>query len=128
MQLELYAEQIYADNKQKEKIIYDASLFNAKKGSILEFWNKQEKNKMTILENKILLKKQNQDMVFELGRTTTSVLQTQYGALNMNITTQCIDIIKENEQINKIKLVYDIEIEGVTKYKNIIEIKIKYFM
>jgi uncharacterized beta-barrel protein YwiB (DUF1934 family) len=124
MQLELYAEQIYEDNKQKEKIIYEASLLNAKKGSILEFWNKQEKNKMTILDNKILLKKQNQDMVFELGRTTKSILQTQYGALNMSITTNEIEVQKEQEQIKKIRLVYDVEIENITKYKNIIEIKL----
>jgi uncharacterized beta-barrel protein YwiB (DUF1934 family) len=97
------------------------------KGSIL-LWQVPKENlhfKMTILDDKVLLKKQDQDMVFELNRTTKSVLQTQYGELDMNITTTGIEVVCENEQIKEIRLWYNIEIENLTKYENKIEIKIR---
>lgn len=124
MQVELYTEQIYEDHNQSEKLLYQGNISTAQRGSILEFWNSDNKYKMTILENKILLKTNNQTRIFELGRTTSSILQTEYGNMNMNITTHQIEITKQKEQISKIRLEYDIEIQETMKYLNIIEIKI----
>lgn len=125
MQVELYTQQIYEDHKQAETILYQGNLVTAPKGSVLEFGDVNNQYQMTILENKILLKKQNQLMVFELGRTTSSELQTQYGNINMKITTNHIEVIKEKEKIQKIMLHYDITLEGTTKYQNQIEIVVK---
>lgn len=80
---------------------------------------------MTILENKILMKNQNQTMTFELGKTTKSSIQTQYGKLNMSITTKHMEAKKENGMIKAIHLIYEISIEETNTYQNEIEITIK---
>lgn len=114
----------------KKEIINQTGTGNIKnyeKGIILS-WNVPEENisfQMTILENKILLKNENQNMIFELGKTTKSILQTQYGNLSMYITTKYMDITKENKMLKKIDLVYDIKIDDVEPYENKIEINIK---
>ncbi len=125
MQVELYTKQFYEDHKEEEKAIYNGQLKIALKGSVLEFWNSEIKYQMTILSNKILLKKQNQTMIFEQGKTTKSTLQTPCGNLNMKITTTQIEIIKQNEQIQKIVLHYEIELENTKPYQNQIEVTIK---
>mgnify|MGYP001032294620 CR=1 FL=1 len=96
------------------------------KGSVLSWKVKEEKQefKMTILENKIILKTNNGTRNFELGKTTKSFILTEYGNMDMNITTHKIEIIKEKEPISKIKLKYDIELQETMKYLNIIEINI----
>ena len=96
------------------------------KGTIIT-WNVPEEKlnfQMTILENKILLKNENQNMQFEPGKTTKSILQTQYGTMNMYITTKNIEISKNNEIIKKINLMYDIQIDEMKPYENKIEINI----
>lgn len=80
---------------------------------------------MTILENKILMKNQNQTIIFELGKTTKSTVQTQYGNLNMIITTKHMETKKENGMIKAIHLIYEISIEETNTYQNEIEITIK---
>lgn len=103
------------------------TLQNYDKGIVLSWDVIEEKLhfQMTILENKILLKNQNQNMVFELEKTTKSNLHTQYGELNMNITTKHIEMVKEEEMIKRIELIYEIEIEDTIKYENKIEISVK---
>lgn len=96
------------------------------KGYVLTWTIVEEKQefKMTILENKILLKTNNQIRTFELGRTTSSILQTEYGNMNMNITTHQIQIIKEKQELKEVNMEYDIEIQDTIKYINKIKIKI----
>ena len=124
MQIELYTKQFYEDHKEEEKTIYKGQLKTALKGSILEFWNVETKYQMTILENKILLKKPNQTMTFEKGKKTRTELQTPYGNVCMNLTTTHMEIIGQNEQIQKIILHYEIELDGTKPYQNQIEINI----
>ena len=50
------------------------------------------------------MKNENQTMVFELGKTTKSMIQTQYGTLNMKITTNHIEVIQQKDMIKKIHL------------------------
>lgn len=96
------------------------------KGSVLSWKVKEEKQefKITILENKILLKTNNQIRTFELGRTTSSILQTEYGNMNMNITTHQIQIIKEKQELKEVNMEYDIKIQDSIKYPNKIKITI----
>jgi uncharacterized beta-barrel protein YwiB (DUF1934 family) len=114
---------------EKENIIKQNGIGEINKfenGSIL-VWDVKEEVlhfQMTILKEKILLKKQEQNMIFDLKRTTKSILTTQYGILSMDITTKNIDITMKEELIKKIRIEYNIEIENITKYKNIVEIKI----
>lgn len=126
VKVETKTEQIIDGQKQIIEQKGNGTFEIHEKGSVLSWKIKEEKQeyKMTILENKILLKTNNQTRIFELGRTTSSILQTEYGNMNMNITTHQIEITKQKEQISKIKLEYDIEIQETMKYLNIIEIKI----
>ena len=96
------------------------------KGSVLSWKVKEEKQefKMTILENKIVLKTNNETRIFEQGKETKTIMQTQYGNMDMNITTHQIQIIKEKEEIKEINMEYDIEIQDSIKYPNKIEITI----
>jgi uncharacterized beta-barrel protein YwiB (DUF1934 family) len=130
VKIEIISKQII--DEKEEQIIQNGigEINKFEKGSLLVWDIPKEKLhcQMTILHNKILLKKQNQNMVFELSRTTNSILQTQYGVLNMNITTKNIEISTKNGNINYIKLEYEIEIQDYKKYKNMVEIKIKNFM
>lgn len=97
------------------------------KGTMLSWSipNEPLQYRMTILENKILMKNQNQTMTFELGKTTRSMMQTQYGNLNVSITTKHMEVLEENEIIKKIHLIYEISIQETNTYQNEIEIIIK---
>ena len=129
MQVEIQTKTTQTIDGKKDVIeqIGNGTIKDYDKGTILS-WDVPAESlhfQMTVLENKILLKNQNQDMIFELGRTTKSVIHTQYGNLKINIITKHIDVIKEKELIKRIDLVYDIQIEDTMKYENKIEISIK---
>lgn len=125
MQIELCTKQIYEKHNEKQKQTYQGHLKNAPKGSILEFGNEKENYQMTILENKIILKKPNQTIIFEREKTTNSTLQTPYGSINMKITTNHMKIEKEDNQLKKVILDYQIELENQKPYQNQIEINIR---
>lgn len=115
---------------EKEDIMVlqgSGSIEDYEKGTILTWKIPKEKLefKMTILEDKILLKKQNQNMIFELGKTTKSSMQTPYGNIIMDIITNHIEVVKQEQTIQKILLEYDISMEEKIKYQNKIEIVIK---
>lgn len=96
------------------------------KGSVLS-WNvieEKQQFRMTILENKIILKTNNETRTFELGKKTKTILQTEYGNLNMYIKTKKMQVLKQHE-IRKIELIYDIQIEDTKSYENTVEITIK---
>lgn len=127
MEIEVKSTQII--DRQKETILQKgvASIKQCEKGTLL-LWDILDEGlhvQMILLQNKILLKKPNQNMTFELGKTTKSMLQTPYGNLEMQITTKHMEIIKQNENISKIILYYQIEIENTSGYENQIEITIR---
>ncbi|MCI8482322.1 MAG: DUF1934 domain-containing protein [Clostridia bacterium] len=97
-----------------------------KKGVVI-FGEMAEGNsfQMTILEDKILLKKQNQTMIFKIGSTTKSIQQTPYGNLNMKITTKQIKVTKQQDTLYQILLCYNIQLENTEPYENKIEITLK---
>ena len=80
---------------------------------------------MIILQDKIILEKQDQNMIFELAKTTKSTMHTPYGDIHMNIITNQIKILKQEEHIKKIILHYIIELENSIPYQNQLEIIIK---
>lgn len=127
MEIEIKSVQTIDGKKECIKQNGIVTIENHEKGTILSWSIPQEPLNfhMTILQNKILLKNQNQNMTFELGKTTKSVIQTQYGSLNMNITTNKMEVIKENDFVKRIYIDYGISIEGTKSYKNEIEITIK---
>lgn len=127
MEIEIKSTQMI-DNK-KETMIQKAigSIKRYEKG-IKIIWNSSNEStnfEMIIVQDKILLKKPNQTMVFELGKTTTSVLQMPYGSIHMYITTNYLEIVKQNEMIDKIILEYEIKLENTIPYQNQIEMIIK---
>lgn len=126
VKVETKTEQIIDGQKQIIEQKGNGTFEIHEKGSVLSWKVKEEKQefKMTILENKIILKTNNGTRNFELGKTTKSFILTEYGNMDMNITTHKIEIIKEKEPISKIKLKYDIELQETMKYLNIIEINI----
>lgn len=128
MQVTVETKTIQAIDGQKQIIQQkgNGTLEVHKKGSVLS-WNvieEKQEFRMTILENKIILKTNNETRTFELGKKTKTILQTEYGNLNMYIKTKKMQVLKQHE-IQKIELIYDIQIEDTKSYENTVEITIK---
>ena len=79
---------------------------------------------MTILEEKIITKRNGQDMIFDLKNKNKSKLVTPYGDINLEVTTKKIQISKQASQIKQIYLEYEIELENGERYDNIVKIGI----
>ena len=125
MEIEIKSTQILENNKETILQKGNAKIEQHIKGTMIT-WKTREDNityQMTILENKIILKKSNQTMIFEKGKTTNSNLQTPYGTINMKITTNHMEIEKGDNQLKKVILDYQIELENTTPYQNQIEIR-----
>lgn len=126
--VEITSKQIFKDHEDGEshKCLGEITYHN--NGTVLEFTEKYEeqelKFKMTILEEKIITKRNGQDMIFDLKNKNRSILATPYGEINLVITTKKIQISKSNNEIKQIYLEYEIELENGEKYDNIVEIKI----
>lgn len=127
MEIEIKSVQTIDGKKESIKQIGIAAIENYEKGTIISWTVPDEplNFNMTVLQNKILLKNQNQNMTFELGKTTKGIIKTQYGNLNMEITTNAMEVIKENYFIKRIYIDYEISIESTKSYQNEIEITIK---
>lgn len=127
--VEINSKQIFEDHEvgESNKAIGEITYHN--NGTVLEFTEKYEeqelKFKMTILEGKVITYRNGQPMIFDKSKTTKSALTTQYGNINMNITTNNINVQKDDNKIKSILLEYDIDIENQMKYKNRVEIFIK---
>lgn len=124
--VETKTEQIIDGQKQVIEQKGNGTFEIHEKGSVLS-WNviqEKQEYKMTILENKIIVKANNETRIFELEKATKSILQTEYGNIDINITTHKIEIIKEKEQLKEINMEYDIQIQDTIKYPNKIKITI----
>lgn len=129
VEVEINSQQIFENNQDSERNICIGEITYHNKGTILQFTEKYEnqelKFKMTILGNKIITVRNNQNMIFDLQNKNNTTLNTPYGILSMTITTKKIDIIKEEDKIKEIHLGYDIELENGVQYYNIVDITIK---
>lgn len=129
VEVEIKSKQILEDHEENETNKCQGEIEYHNKGAILKFTEKYEdqelKFKMTILENKIITDRNGQAMIFDLQNKNNTTLNTPYGVLSMVITTKVIDITKEENNIKRIYLEYNIELENSMKYDNIVEINLK---
>lgn len=126
--VEIISKQIFQEHEESEshKCLGEITYHN--NGTMLEFTEKYEEQelrfKMIILEEKIITKRNGQDMIFDLRNKSKSKLITQYGEINLEVTTKKIQISKQDSEIKQIYLEYEIELENNEKYDNIVEINI----
>ncbi len=128
MKINVELKSVQTIEKQEEKQIVKTKgeIKTLEKGTIIEFVDKKIKYKIIILQEKIILNKNNEQMIFEIDKTTKSNIKTQYGDINIIIYTKNIKIKKENGKIVDILLNYQIKLEEQISYKNKVEIKISY--
>lgn len=128
MKINVELKSVQTIEKQEEKQIVKTKgeIKTLEKGTIIEFVDKKIKYKIIILQEKIILNKNNEQMIFEIDKTTKSNIKTQYGDINIIIYTKNIEIKKENGKIVDILLNYQIKLEEQISYQNKVEIKISY--
>lgn len=128
MKINVELKSVQTIEKQEEKQIVKTKgeIKTLEKGTIIEFVDKKIKYKIIILQEKIILNKNNEQMIFEIDKTTKSNIKTQYGDINIIIYTKNIEIKKENGKIIDILLNYQIKLEEQISYQNKVEIKISY--
>lgn len=90
--VEITSKQIFKDHEESEthKCLGEITYHN--NGTVLEFTEKYEEQelefKMTILEEKIITKRNGQDMIFDLSNKSKSKLVTPYGEINLEVNTK----------------------------------------
>lgn len=123
------AQQILEKQTNVEVNECKGEMISLEKGEILEFVEKHEEKtlhfKMMITKEKIISIREGQRMVFNLKKDDTINYETPYGAINMKIHTESIQIKREKGELVEILLAYTIEMEKQERYLNKIEIKIK---
>lgn len=124
--VELKSVQTIEKQEEKQMVKTKGEIKTLEKGTIIEFVDKKIKYKIIILQEKIILNKNNEQMIFEIDKTTKSNIKTQYGDINIIIYTKNIEIKKENGKIIDILLNYQIKLEEQISYQNKVEIKISY--
>lgn len=117
--------QIIEDITDKQNIKCKGTIQKFEKGTILEFGNEEHFFKMTLLNEKILLNRNNQKMIFEIGKITKSVLQTEYGMIDIEIITKKIEITENEDTIEQLILEYEIKLQDTIQYLNKVEMIIK---
>ena len=126
VEVEINSRQIFEDSWESEKNKCIGEIRYHNKGAILEFVEKNEEQelnfKMTILEDKIITNRNNQNLVFDLKNKSKSILETPFGKINMNVTTKKINVVKLKEEIKEIHLEYVIELENGIKYNNLVDV------
>lgn len=129
VEVKIKSEQIFEDRTDSEEHICDGQIEYLEKGTVLEFTEKFEeqelKFKMTILENKIIIVRQNQTMTLDYNIDNNCILETPYGSMNMTVHTQEMKIEKNNELIEKMVLKYKITLENGMQYDNVVTIELK---
>lgn len=126
IEVTIISTQIMKKTIDTQKQQYKGNLTEYQKGVLIEFGDNENNYQMMILKNKIITKKQNQKMIFDLSQKTNSMVITPYGKLSMRIKTEKIEINKQNQKIDTIYLVYQIILEEKEEYQNRLEIKIQY--
>ena len=119
--VELKSVQTIEKQEEKQMVKTKGEIKTLEKGTIIEFVDKKIKYKIIILQEKIILNKNNEQMIFEIDKTTKSNIKTQYGDINIIIYTKNIEIKKENGKIIDILLNYQIKLEEQISYQNKVE-------
>lgn len=126
--VEITSSQIFKDHKESETHKCLGKITYHNNGTVLEFTEKYEQQelefKMTILEEKIITKRNGQDMIFDLKNKSKSKVVTPYGEINLEVNTKKIQISKQANEIKQIYLEYEIQLENGERYDNVVEINI----
>ena len=126
--VEITSKQIFKDHEESESYKCLGKVIYHNNGTVLEYTEKYEeqelKFKMIILEEKIIIKRNGQDMIFDLKNRSKSKLVTPYGEINLEVTTKKVQISKQDTKIKQINIEYEIELENGERYDNIVEINI----
>lgn len=125
IKVELNAVQTMEEQIEKQCVKCDGTIKKLQKGTVIEFKSEEMSYQIVVLKNKILIDRNNQRMIFELDKKTNTILETEYGKINMQINTNKMEVIKE-ECITYILLSYEIELEEQISYQNDIELKLSY--
>lgn len=131
VEVEITSKQKFSDHEETEKNKSVGEITYKENGTLLEFTEKYEELnqelhfRMSILENKIITYRNNQTMIFDLENKNNTTLETPLGSMNMDITTNKINIEKQENEIKRIYLEYEIELENGMKYNNEVEIKLE---
>lgn len=119
--VEIISLQNYGDHIDEQKQQCKGRIEYHEKGTKLVWNDQKSRYEMILLNNKILLNHDGQKMIFEKDKTTNSVLKTEYGIIDIQIKTNCIQY---NQTEKKIHISYCIKIQQI-EYTNDIKIKIK---
>lgn len=128
MKIKIKSEQIFEDRKECEEHTCEAEMRYLENETQLTFTEKYEQQeldfKITILNNKVIINRQNQTMILDYEKDDNCILETPYGSMNMTVHTQDIQIEKKEKLIQKIILKYNIILQNQMQYDNIITINI----
>ena len=128
VEVEITSKQKFSDHEETEKNKSIGEITYKENGALLEFTEKYEELnqelhfKMSILEDKIIIYRNEKPMILDLKNTTNTTLETPLGLMNINITAKNINIEKQKEEIKNIHLEYEIELENGMKYDNEVDI------
>ena len=124
----LKSKQIYENEEEQSEIKQEAEIIYENKNIIIEFIQivEQEKipYKITINQDSVTYIRAKNAIYLEKNKETITKYNTQYGYINMNTTLSKLKVERNGDQISRILLEYDIQMENTAKYKNIIVIEI----
>ncbi len=124
----LKSKQIYENEEEQSEIKQEAEIIYENKNIIIEFIQivEQEKipYKITINQDSVTYIRAENAIYLEKNKETITKYNTQYGYINMNTTLSKLKVERNGDQISRILLEYDIQMENTAKYKNIIVIEI----
>lgn len=129
VKVKINSKQIFEDGRiEEENNNTTGNIEYLNNGIILEFIEKYDKEelkfKVNILKDKIVIRRNEQNMILDLNNKTKALLETPYGVINLLVTTKGIEIIKDKENLKKLHLKYQIELEDGMKYDNVVDILI----
>lgn len=129
VKVKIKSEQFFQEHQEQEEHQCKGKITHLKNGTILEFIEKIEQQelhfKMTLLKEKIRIDRQGQTMTLDYQRDDNCEVATPYGNMNMTVHTTNMQIIKQEERIQKILLEYDITLENGMKYANRVTIQLE---
>ena len=119
------AKQIFNGQEQTETNHCEGEMQNLEKGTILDFVERQPNQDpitfhMVVREERILLERQGQRMIFDKTQDSKLQYQTPCGEIEMKLHTKQMRIEKQ-----MIQLTYDLTLENQESYENRVKISIQ---
>lgn len=116
------AKHFFEGHMEEDRNECEGELSYFEKGEVLEFIEKQKEMdlhfKLTVLPNKIISIREGQQMIFDTTQKDHMQYETPFGVLHMVMETQEIEVKREENKIQQIKLKYITTIEQTDSYEN----------